>query len=667
MKRSVMHKKLTFMLQKYLLIFLIISFFLPTNIISTSKSEVVNENTTPVIINSSIYPKKVRPGDEMIVNISAFDPFGINKVEAKFYHEKGFDFINLEKCYGTMVNGIWKGKWKVHDTIIKEYSTIVTVISKSGRMTSKELKWWDPEEPWYDLEFQYRRQINFTEPQGLSRINTHVLLSIDFEQNRLSNENGIVLVYNGEKIPFDGYAITEENGWVTTLEGLAEINISSGETISCYLYYDPDYSATELLPSTTGWSYVGASGYSGQNYVDLSPVDVDCYGDDLDGQFSQICGSTDHIKLNEWCYFKSPQSGNIYFKTGSDDGSGLWLDGNLIVTDNNGGHGLRWRDSSAQSLVNGRYYAIEIDFAEHTGAQVLYNRWDTSPGDNSNGNIIDVEAFPFYGDEWEIEIDINDNEEIGTPPKPTLILPLNSSSTNDETPFFQWTVGDNAENYTLLVDDEADLTDGDEHINISFNSTTDSYNIQNFESLSGEGVWYWKVIANNSHVTNSSDVWNFIFDITPPLIVNLSSPSNDSSTDSNSVSFSWSSTLDNTTNTSDVSDIDYYNLIIDDDMDFSSPLINDNTINTYLTRTVSGQLYWRVRAVDSAGNNGSFSDTRYLTIFSYTLSADSSTIQIKKGTDGVIILNLSLNFGESENVSLSSTWTGDNIPSGINV
>jgi hypothetical protein len=331
---------------------------------------------------------------------------------------------------------------------------------------------------------------------------------------------------------------------------------------------------------------------------------VDCSGENDDGQFTSICGQSNNIKLNEWCYFKAPQTGNVYFKTGSDDGSGLWLNDTLIVSDNNGGHGVRWRDSPAQSLISGRYYALEIDWAEHGGSQALYNRWDTTSGDNSNGNIIDSEGYGFYGDEWLIDVTISDNEEIASPDQPILINPEDQYATTDVTPEFQWGNGENTEYSTFLIDDESDLTDGDEWINVSLESPIDEYTITPGNALT-EGKWYWKVIANNSHMKNASVTSTLIIDYTPPLTVNLSQPANNTSIDTNNVLFRWNETTDNPVNVSgdesQISHIKCYQLQVDDTSDFSSPLVDDNTSNNQtlqMTKNVAGHLYWRVRAFD---------------------------------------------------------------------
>ncbi|MCX6665570.1 MAG: DUF2341 domain-containing protein [Euryarchaeota archaeon] len=259
------------------------------------------------------------------------------------------------------------------------------------------------------------------------------------------------------------------------------------------------------------------------------------------------------------------------------------------------------------------------------------------------------------------------NQEIAIPTQPTPTSPENNTFTVDTTPTFQWTNGENQENNTLHVSD--DYAFSSESINISLSAVTNSYTTPDGDAVT-EGLWYWKIVSNNTQGTNTSEIWSFIVDTTPPLSVNLSSPANGSASESSSVTFSWDSTTDNTINTSQVSDIANYQLQVDDDQDFSSLSVDEYTSDNAtfsLTKTVTGQLYWRVRAWDNAGNPGNWSANRTLIIFSYSLVADSTLLQIKRGTSGSTDLSITLIFGDIENVNLSSQWSGSNSPSGITV
>ena len=72
-----------------------------------------------------------------------------------------------------------------------------------------------------------------------------------------------------------------------------------------------------------------------------------------------------------------PADGSYTFTTGSDDGSRLWIDGQLVV-DNDGLHGYREIASAAVTLSAGKH-AIRCDFFENGGAESLRVFWQ-GPG-----------------------------------------------------------------------------------------------------------------------------------------------------------------------------------------------------------------------------------------------------------------------------------------------
>ncbi|RLF40063.1 MAG: hypothetical protein DRN00_00345 [Thermoplasmata archaeon] len=255
-------------------------------------------------------------------------------------------------------------------------------------------------------------------------------------------------------------------------------------------------------------------------------------------------------------------------------------------------------------------------------------------------------------------------EEVAKPSKPRLLEPEDGSSTKDDTPTFKWEPAMNADNHTLLIDDDIDFSSP--KVNKTLGATDSSYTLDPSEGLS-EGRWYWKVKANNSFGENESDVWSFIVDKTPPLAPDLVSPDDNYVTDDREVTFSWNQAQDNTTNSTDVSGVYCYELQIDDDPDFSSPIVDKNVTGTSSTELVSGRLYWRVRAWDKAGNPGEFSEVRKLIVFSFTLSASSTNLQIQRGSSISIEISTSVEFGEPENITFNYSWTGDITPDYVNV
>jgi len=94
----------------------------------------------------------------------------------------------------------------------------------------------------------------------------------------------------------------------------------------------------------------------------------------------------------------------------------------------------------------------------------------------------------------------------------------------------------------------------------------------------------------------------FTVDTTPPSAPALVSPTNGLHVEDTPV-FDWS----------DVADAKSYEILVDNDADFSSPEIpvSDVSLSTY-TPTITlgnGTYSWKVRAYDNVGNAGSFSST----------------------------------------------------------
>jgi len=103
-------------------------------------------------------------------------------------------------------------------------------------------------------------------------------------------------------------------------------------------------------------------------------------------------------------------------------------------------------------------------------------------------------------------------EVIVKPTKPTLHLPSDGTKTNDNTPYFEWTKGDNATSHRLLVDDDPDFTSPKEN---RLFTTENSYTIANENSFLDDN-YSWKVVAINEDEENTSDVWTFLVDTVAP-------------------------------------------------------------------------------------------------------------------------------------------------------
>jgi len=266
---------------------------------------------------------------------------------------------------------------------------------------------WSSEEPWWNNTWKYRKQINFSEPVGLSRQNTHVRVNLSID-GEMTNENKTALICNDTRFPFDGYALSTSNDYVTVLEGLAEINITAYENKTCWLYYGNE-NGDELLPKVNGWFYVVNSTATGTMYGYLTPRNITCSGYDQDGEYTiDPCPGQDedYYKINEWCYFKSNTTGNETFTSHSDDYARILIEGNQIT---NSWYGTV--SSGKHNMTTGHYYFVEVNYAENFGGQYLNIRYN---GTYSTGKQTNELCYPFLGGEWLINYTVGRYENLTT-------------------------------------------------------------------------------------------------------------------------------------------------------------------------------------------------------------------------------------------------------------
>ncbi len=102
-----------------------------------------NTKDKPNISNAYVKPTDVRPGDKMLVSADIYDPVGIRKVTAEMPHEKGIDVLNMELVEGDKYNGTWQNIWNVHDTLEKNYTTIIRAENELGKVSKGMVGWRD--------------------------------------------------------------------------------------------------------------------------------------------------------------------------------------------------------------------------------------------------------------------------------------------------------------------------------------------------------------------------------------------------------------------------------------------------------------------------------------------------------------------------------------------
>ena len=133
-------------------------------------------------------------------------------------------------------------------------------------------------------------------------------------------------------------------------------------------------------------------------------------------------------------------------------------------------------------------------------------------------------------------------------------------------------------------------------VQVAANQVSTAYKSNPLEYLKN---YYWRVKAKDEQNAESlSEVWQFttIAILAPTLNVYTPDP-----TQNKKPTLSWQS----------VSGASRYHLQIDNNADFSSPMVDDasltSTAYTPATNLPEGRIYWRVSSIDSRGQQGSFS------------------------------------------------------------
>ncbi|MDY0017333.1 MAG: S8 family serine peptidase [Candidatus Delongbacteria bacterium] len=176
------------------------------------------------------------------------------------------------------------------------------------------------------------------------------------------------------------------------------------------------------------------------------------------------------------------------------------------------------------------------------------------------------------------------------PGAPTLIAPANGSGTTDTTPYFDWSDVSGTLNYEILVDNNSDFSSP------LINQTGLTVSEYTAASALANGTYYWKVRGTNASGAGTySSTWNFSIGAAPGVPV-LALPTNGSLTTDLTPTFDWN----------DVTDATSYTILVDNNSDFSSPVINQSpTVSTYTpgSNLALGTYYWKVLATNTYGSS----------------------------------------------------------------
>jgi len=180
---------------------------------------------------------------------------------------------------------------------------------------------------------------------------------------------------------------------------------------------------------------------------------------------------------------------------------------------------------------------------------------------------------------------------------PTVVLqsPVDGANTNDNTPLLKWIASDDwsLENYEVWVDG----------VVVGVVTDVAKNEITVPELLDGRHRWSVRAFDNAGNVGSPSDFSFFVDTVLPPT-PEKSSPTNGAKLTTNAVDFSWPAVTDRGIPAQG------YELWIDGDNDFSSPTKLENVSENHKSVELQdGSYYWRVRAVDNAGNMGGFENS----------------------------------------------------------
>lgn len=188
------------------------------------------------------------------------------------------------------------------------------------------------------------------------------------------------------------------------------------------------------------------------------------------------------------------------------------------------------------------------------------------------------------------------------PIEPTLISPIDGSSTNDIYTFFEW------DNILDAIEYQIQIDTSDTFTSLIINATTTYTNYTSLTAFS-DGPYFWRVRAKDE--AENWGNWclsrSFIIDTIGPETPNLISPSHGSTIDDNTPILAWDP----------ITDAVEYEIIVDDEINFLNPNIFTTTANAFyivITPLNNDLYYWKVRAKDEVGNWGNWCVVHIFTV-----------------------------------------------------
>jgi hypothetical protein len=258
------------------------------------------------------------------------------------------------------------------------------------------------------------------------------------------------------------------------------------------------------------------------------------------------------------------------------------------------------------SVVAGTSYQIEI--TSDTDPNFLSPRTITGCGTNGTTNAVNctpTNALPHGRYIWRVNINGVDAElywllivSPNPPGVPTPLLPANNASVNDNTPALSWSApgGSVGTPYTY----ELQVSNNNKFTSLTFAPIPSSATFRTVSTPLADGKYFWRVRTLNTYGAPGgwSKTQTLTVDTIAPDAPQLTKPEHNALLTDNTPQLSWKS----------VSGAKFYLIDIASNSSFTTLVIANasSTKANYPVPNVKaladGVYYWRVRAVDSAGN-----------------------------------------------------------------
>ena len=212
-----------------------------------------------------------------------------------------------------------------------------------------------------------------------------------------------------------------------------------------------------------------------------------------------------------------------------------------------------------------------------------------------------------FGDNWTPAWQVTITPQ--PPKKPGLVWPDTKAVLNDNTPTFVWAAVTGGHTYHIQVDDDKQFGSPERDVFGGIGALT------HIASELPDGTYYWRVQAINSVGAPGawSARWWFTVDTVAPAAPGLVSPVDGARVTNKKLKLEWTA----------VEGAYRYELQLDSNPAFPLPIIANRSQTTYKPPTPLGQAiyYWRVRAVDRAGNASAWSSVWELNLVAGNTSA----------------------------------------------